>query len=314
MRHIGSAEAECCSVESGCRESADVHLGAMRRVGPAAVYGLANPAHPDQRRVMDTLSTLRRRITTGRAVPTASLFAAAVLVVSGCGLTGNRDSTEPGPAGASPTVAPSTGAPSRTTEPTDTRAWTTYTSAEYGFKVGHPADWKEIPATRDWRSDADAEDPLSAAHDAFQSPSDDVRVSVWNVPLDPRTSVGSSTDDLGAWVEEYCARSDNAPCTGINDRAVQLCLEKWDCHPGLLVPFKNDVQAYFSGGIYDGDAMTVVAVWQGESAPPVASYGGSQRLLEAFLSTMQVWPASTPREERQCYGRPPSGLTCQQAG
>lgn len=151
---------------------------------------------------MDTLSTLRRRITTGRAVPTASLFAAAVLVVSGCGLTGNRDSTEPGPAGASPTVAPSTGAPSRATEPTDTRAWTTYTSAEYGFKVGHPADWKEIPATRDWRSDADAEDPLSSAHDAFQSPSDDVRVSVWNVPLDPRTSVGSSTDDLGAWVEE----------------------------------------------------------------------------------------------------------------
>jgi len=102
MRHIGSAEAECDSVESGCRESADVHSRAMRRVGPAAVYGLANPVHPDQRRVMDTLSTLRRRITTGRAVPTASLFAAAVLVVGGCGLTGNRDNTEPGPAGASP--------------------------------------------------------------------------------------------------------------------------------------------------------------------------------------------------------------------
>lgn len=85
-------------------------------------------------------------------------------------------------------------------------------------------------------------------------------MSVWNVPLDPRTSVGSSNDGLEAWVEEYCARSDNAPCTGINDRAVQLCLEKWDCHPGLLVPFKNDVQAFFSGGIYDGDAMTVVAV------------------------------------------------------
>jgi hypothetical protein len=109
-----------------------------------------------------------------------------------------------------------------------------------------------------------------------------------------------------------CARSDNAPCTGINDRAVQLCLEKWDCHPGLPIPFKNDVQAYFSGRIYDGDAMTVVAVWQGESAPSVAPYLGAQRLLEAFLSTMAVWPASTPHEERTCYGHRPFSLCCEE--
>jgi hypothetical protein len=81
--------------------------------------------------------------------------------------------------------------------------------------------------TRGWRSDADSQDPLSAAQDAFQSPPPgDVGVSVWNVPLDLGSTVGSSTNDLGVWVEQSCASSDNWPCTGITDRAVELHLEQ----------------------------------------------------------------------------------------
>ena len=130
-----------------------------------------------------------------------------------------------------------------------------------------------------------------------------------------------SIDYMLAWAADYCeATGITTPCTGIEDRAVELCLEKRDCHPGLLVPFENDVQAFFSGGIYNEDAMTVVAVWRGESDPSVARYGGAQRLLEAFLSTMQVWPASTPlRSEplelrstdvpRPGSGEPSAGLT-----
>ena len=76
------------------------------------------------------------------------------------------------------------------------------------------------------------------------------------------------------WVENYCEESGNSPCTGIADRAVELCLEKWDCHPGLLVPFENDVQAFFSGGIYAQDAMTVVAAWRRESSKHI---GGVRR-------------------------------------
>jgi hypothetical protein len=38
---------------------------------------------------------------------------------------------------------------------------------------------------------------------------------------------------------------------------------------------------------------------RGESDPAVAGYGGALRLLEAFLSIMEVWPASTPRNERR---------------
>ncbi len=56
------------------------------------------------------------------------------------------------------------------------------------------------------------------------------------------------------------------------------------------MPFQNDVQAFFTGGIY-GDRMVVVAVWWGESDRAVEPYGGARRLLEAFLSTMSVFPA-----------------------
>jgi hypothetical protein len=74
---------------------------------------------------------------------------------------------------------------------------------------------------------------------------------------------------------------------------VPLCIEVRDCHPGVLVgvaaPFDREVQAFFTGGIYPGQ-MVVATVWRGETDPSVARYGGARRLLEAFLSTMCVWP------------------------
>ena len=118
------------------------------------------------------------------------------------------------------------------------------------------------------------------------------------MPLDRGTRM-DSTADLVDWVENYCERSGIRPCTGIADRGVELCVEARDCHPGLLVPFEEDVQAFFSGGLYSSEEMTVVAVWRSESHPTVQQYGGAQRLLEAYLSTMQVWPSSTPLEERR---------------
>ena len=116
-------------------------------------------------------------------------------------------------------------------------------------------------------------------------------MSVWTAPLDPTTRE-ETYGYLEAWVEDYCEATENTPCTGIEDRAVELCLEKRDCHPGLLVPFQEDVHAFFSGGDYAQDAMTIVAVWRPETDSSVAPYGGSQRLLEAFLSTMDVRPNS----------------------
>jgi hypothetical protein len=45
--------------------------------------------------------------------------------------------------------------------------------------------------------------------------------------------------------------------------------------------------------------MVVIAVWRPESHPSVAPFGGARQLLEAFLSTMCVWPedARPPFEE-----------------
>ena len=166
-----------------------------------------------------------------------------------------------------------------------------------------PDQWSVRSADRAWTFETDAKDWLSTAQEAFISPTQDIRVSAWSVPLDPGTKL-ETLADFALWIEAYCQATDSAPCTGIAERAVPLCLERRDCHPGLLVPFQDDVQAFFSAGIYDADAMNVVAVWWGETQPAVAPYGGSTQLLEAFLSTMSVWPAALPFEQRVPFGEP----------
>jgi hypothetical protein len=201
-------------------------------------------------------------------------------------------------------VTPSSTA-SPTASPTDTSTWTTFESDRYGFTIGHPSDWEVVPADHDWTLTGDAARADSTGQEVFRAPDHDIRVSAWSVALDPDTV--QTWADVEAWVEQYCQQTDQPFCTGIHGRAVELCLEFRDCHPGLLVPFANDVQAFFTGGDY-GDQMVVVVVWRPDSDPSVAQYGGARRLLEAFLSTMWVCPRpgitleSCPNPET-----PPSG-------
>jgi len=234
--------------------------------------------------------------------PVAVALGIVVFVVAGLYFGGSRAPSVGGGVGRAPSPRPT---PSATLvpSPTPTAALVTYHSDRYGFDIGHPADWTIRPAERDWTFEADATNRLSTAQEAFIAPTQDIRMSAWSVALDPGTT-GEEGIAVEAWVEAYCQKTEDAPCTGIHDRAVPLCLERRDCHPGLLVPFKDDVQAFFIGGIYDADKMIVVAVWSGESQPAVAPYGGSRRLLEAFLSTMEVWPESVPFEERRVREMP----------
>jgi hypothetical protein len=240
------------------------------------------------------------------AIGVCAVAAVCGLVASGVTAVGRdrADDVSPvAPSSARPTPserseASEASVSTKATDATGMGSWTTYTSLLYGFQVGRPLGWTEDPADVRARSGADSIDPLTPTQDTFRSAQGDVAVGVWSEPLDPGTRI-TSTANIETWVEDYCRTSKNTPCSGIHERAVELCLEKWDCHPGLLVPFKNDVQAFFSGGIYDAEAMTVVGVWRPENDSSVARYGGSRRLLEAFLSTMQVWPASTPRNERE---------------
>lgn len=184
----------------------------------------------------------------------------------------------------SPSAATSAGTP--TAAAVDTTGWTTYVSERYGFGIGHPADWTVEPSDHDWTMEADANLVGSTGQEAFMSPAGDVRVSVWSVPSESPESL----EGVEAWAEQYCQESANTSCTDIGDRAVPLCNESRDCHPGLLVPFSEDVQAFFTGGNYQ-QRMVVVVVWRPESHSSVADYGGSRALLEAFLSTMDVCPS-----------------------
>jgi hypothetical protein len=205
--------------------------------------------------------------------------------------------------GSGPTPSPSTQqsqAPSASATPNpsaiDVTSWTTYQSDRYGFSIGHPSDWTEFPADHDWTLDADGPNWLSTGQEVFKAPGNTIRVSAWSIPVD-RSAMPETTEAVEAWIVSYCNASINAPCDQIHARAVPLCVERRDCHPGLLVPFTDDVQAFFTGGIY-GDTMVVVAVWWGESQPAVAPYGGARRLLEAFLSTMHVCEAGESFADR----------------
>jgi hypothetical protein len=207
-----------------------------------------------------------------------------------------------------PTIAPSAApVPSPTINPLiDTTAWTSYTSAQYGFKVGHPDDWTVTPADRAWDLDTDAADWLSSAADSFSTAGAadglGVRVSFWAVPFEYQAT--ETWDEVETWFQTYCRKAGGTLCTELVDRAIQLCIEIRDCHPGILVgpPLQSDVQAFFSGGFYNGQ-MVVGSVWRTYNDPSVAPYGGGQKLLEAFLSTMCVWPTDArPAPGAPCLG------------
>lgn len=230
-----------------------------------------------------------------------ALAGVAVVAVAVGGLyVLNRGPDAPGNVGGLPSPSPTpslppSGSPTCSLAlgaPIDTTDWIVFRSERYGFDIAYPCGWIAQPSTKDWDFEVDAKNWRSSAQESFIAPNLQVRVSAWSVALAPGTTIESWTD-VEPWIEAYCQESANAPCTGIHDRAVPMCNESRDCHPGLLVPFEDDVQAFFTGGNF-GDRMVVVAVWWGESQPAVAPFGGSQRLLEAFLSTMGVFPPSGP--------------------
>ncbi len=240
---------------------------------------------------------------------------ALVAIIATAGVTGllllRGPSAGPPRPTAVPTASPApttSQAPSATVNPLlDTTAWSAYTSSEYGFVIGHPADWSIDPAARAWNLETDAGDWQSPAMDDFVNPAGEVRLSIWNVALAPGTIVTSETSEVETWYEQvYCPKTDSLSCTGFHDRVVPLCLEVRDCHPGMLLTSNStDTQAFFSSTNEDG--MTVVTIWRAENDPSTLRYGGTQRLLEAFLSTMNVWPMDRrPAFEDQFWSPAPS--------
>ena len=250
-----------------------------------AMQHIANEVVAPQVDVAAVRSTARaHRI---RVASVAATAAAALVLVTATALVGGRDTSAPEPANTTPAPQPSLTMPSMLT----------FRSSVYDLTIRYPSEWIPYAATRKWTWQANVKDWKGSAQDHLLAPQDspagDVRVSAWAAPIDPDTKE-ESTAYLVAFAEDFCKKSGNSPCNGIADRAVELCVEKRDCHPGLLVPFKEDVQAFFSGGSYPTDAMTIVTVWRPEWEDSVRPYGGARKLLESFLSTMDVWPNTTP--------------------
>ena len=208
-------------------------------------------------------------------------FAAAAVVVSsiGCGPVAVAPSSAAGPTPTSTTaLSPN---PSPTAAPTpspnllDTSTWTTYTSNRYGFSIGHPADWTVSPADHVWTLAKDTPSFQSSAIESFNSPDGHVRASAWSVAVQP----GTSAD---AWLQTYCPKNTYS-CSEIQTGAVAVSM---DGHAGLLVRFTDDTQSF----ALVGNRMYVVTIWRSDSDPSVSSYGGAQRLLEGYLSTMHLLP------------------------
>ena len=241
-----------------------------------------------------TLMPISMRLAAGIAVVAVAGVLAFNMLGPGPGV-GTRPTPSPTPLPTATPIPTATAEPSPTTNPLlDTATWTTYTSTQYGFEIGHPPEWTVAPATRAWTS-ADAGQFLNAAQENFRSANGNVRVSAWVIPLAPETAI-ETWADLEAWVTDFCPTSDSRPCTGIHDRVVPMCIEPRDCHPALLVPFESDTLAFGTGGVLP-KGMLVVAVWWDETAEATAPYGGSRRLLEGFLSTLGVVPPAYPESQ-----------------
>lgn len=224
--------------------------------------------------------------------PTMSMpmrMAAGIAIVAVLGLATLNFIGRGSGVGAGPTP-PTTTSPSPTPSPTaspspspnlvDTATWTTYVSARYGFSIAHPADWIEQPSDHAWTlAKGGSCCPPDTAFENFTlttTPNLGIVVSAWSVAVPPGTSVDS-------WIQAYCRPKNTTPCTGIQSRAVAATM---DGHSGLLVPFTDDVQAFF---LVDG-RIYAIACWRPEADASTLPYSGSQRLLEAFLSTMRLLP------------------------
>ena len=207
----------------------------------------------------------------------------AVVAVAGC----SPAAVAPSPVVSRPAVAPSVPAPS--TPPSavpspspsasagvalDTATWQPYTSARYGFSIGHPADWAEVPSERAW-TQADDADWLNTAVESFTAPGETIRASAWSEPVKPGTS-------LDSWIQSYCTVN-TSPCTDIASRSQAVTM---DADPGVLVQFAGDTQAFF----LVGDRVYAIVVWEDDADPRTGPYGGAVRLLKGYLSTVRLLP------------------------
>jgi hypothetical protein len=189
---------------------------------------------------------------------------------------------EPSPSGLRPLpsdVSPSPPAPAPTFK-SGIGPWTSYTSEVYGYAAAYPDDWTvDHFATRTWDAAIDGLDPGSPAVDTFTNAAGTVTVSRWRAPHDPEDNPGDPAMML-AWVEELCGILGDTRCGGIAERAISFCPDGF-CNAAFIVPFRDHVLAFYVGT--PDDTVNIVAIWLPETDAALAGYGGSTKLLRAFV-------------------------------
>jgi hypothetical protein len=172
------------------------------------------------------------------------------------------------------TTAPTTAAQS-VAERLDITKWTAYVSSRYGFSIARPVGWTQKQVSdHDWTLAAD-HDWQSTASEGFVAGDDSIYVTAWSVAV----PAGTSAD---AWILAYCQSGATGPCTGLKAASTPVTM---DGHPGVLIN-TDDTEAF----TLVGRRMYVVALWESFDDPRTTPYGGADRLVQSFLSTVHLLP------------------------
>jgi hypothetical protein len=233
-----------------------------------------------QRRWLALWRTTHMSFPSSNMARLAAVVVVAVVAIGGAlYLLGPRSGVG-GPV-ATPTPPPPTAAlspaavASPTLAPIDTATWTTYTSNRYGFSIGRPAGWTvRQRADHTWTLAVDFNWQTKAS-EGFAAADTSIYATAWSV------SVPASMP-ANAWIQAYCQTGATGPCTGLQAASTPVTM---DGHPGVLIR-TNDTEAF----TLVGGRMYVVAVWESFDDPRGAPYGGIDRLLKGFLSTIRLLP------------------------
>ena len=219
---------------------------------------------------------------------------AAIVAIVGVGvLAFNARSPGVGTETPIPTVAP-TGSPAPTavycTAPSslcvlpllDTANWTPYTSSRYGYRIAYPpTDWTAIPGDHDWTFENDIDAFSSTAPDRFETQGTGeglgIRLSIWTDNLEP----GTTQQD---WISTYCAAAYPAgSCT----EPTNLVSEVMPGGPYRILGWNNPAGEPMAAFVRD-ETIYILAIWRSKDDPSVRPWGGSQRLLQAFITTITL--------------------------
>ena len=247
---------------------------------------------------------------------TTAIAAVVLVAVVGAGALLYLTSSRPGGVGSQSTPAPTTAptpaptaaptaasTPQPSFDPTDPSAWTTYTSAVYGFTMAYPSDWSvAAPAQHKWQVGEPAVPDAWPWADVFVNPEevdgDSIGLWVWQVPA-PAGADLDTWEGLQAVLLEICEVPTFGPCEmDTQETSAPMCVGRQECQPALVVLMGTEELLPFGFfGDPETGTITVFNIGRPDDFPAAARYGGTVALLKAILAQVDVrvpQPGETP--------------------